>query len=157
MVARASCAIGYVSGCVSGEVVAVENGRLQARHFTRVVLPGILMGMSMEKRDAGANTGDLLAANPAKIEVRPTPNPNARKFVLAGIHFGASRNYALGCAVDDPLAARLLTLDGVYNVLLAQDFVTVNKLPEVEWPPLQAVVTAILSDYLSRHATDQAG
>jgi Scaffold protein Nfu/NifU N terminal len=58
---------------------------------------------------------------------------------------------------DHPLAARLLTLDGVYNVLLVQDFVTVNKLPQVEWPPLQTAVMNILSDYLSQHAANHAG
>jgi hypothetical protein len=113
--------------------------------------------MSMEKRDAEASARPFSTANPAKIEVRSTPNPNARKFVLAGIHFGASRNYALGTVVDDPLAALVLMLDGVYNVLLAQDFVTVNKVPEVEWPALEAAVIAILSDYLSQRATNHAG
>ena len=110
---------------------------MRARHFTRVTLPGILMHMSLENPPAGA------------IEVRQTPNPNARKFVLAGVRFEGSRNFSLGGAVDDPLAARLLTLEGVYNVLLVQDFVTVNKVPHVEWPALQSAVESILSDYLS--------
>ncbi len=105
--------------------------------------------MTIEESPAGAN--------PYAIDVRPTPNPNARKFVLAGVRFAGSRNYALGSAVDDPLAARLLALEGVYNVLLAQDFVTVNKVPAVEWPALQAAVTTILSDYLSHHANNHAG
>lgn len=91
------------------------------------------------------------------IEMRQTPNPNARKFVLAGVRFAGSRNYALGSAVDEPLAARLLTLDGVYNVLLAQDFVTVNKTPQTEWPALQRAVEEILADYRTQHATHQAG
>ncbi len=97
--------------------------------------------MSLEKPQAGP------------IEVRPTPNPNARKFVLAGVRFAGSRNYSLGDmaadTVDDPLAARLLMLEGIYNVLLAQDFVTVNKVPDVEWPPLQAAVESLLADYLA--------
>jgi hypothetical protein len=113
--------------------------------------------MSMEKSDDETSAGAFPDTNPAKIEVRSTPNPNARKFVLAGIRFGASRNYAIGTIVNDPLAARLLLLDGVYNVLLAQDFVTVNKVPEVAWSTLEAAVTAILSDYLSQHATNHAG
>ena len=91
------------------------------------------------------------------IEMRQTPNPNARKFVLAGIRFEGSRNYALGGAVDDPLALQLLALEGVYNVLLAQDFVTVNKLPDVEWPPLLSAVEDVLSDYLSQRAANSAG
>jgi hypothetical protein len=100
--------------------------------------------MSAEKPQAGI------------IEARQTPNPNARKFVLSGIRFEASANYALGEAVDHPLAARLLTLAGVYNVLLAQDFVTVNKVAHVEWPPLQAAVEEILSDYLSQIAANHS-
>ena len=107
----------------------------------------------MEKPQNGA----IPKSNMATIEMRQTPNPNARKFVLAGMRFEGSRNYALGEAVDDPLAARLLTLEGVYNVLLAQDFVTVNKLPDVAWPPLQAAVEHVLSDYLSQNSTDHAG
>ena len=89
--------------------------------------------------------------------MRQTPNPNARKFVLAGTRFEGSQNYSLGEAVDNPLAARLLTLEGVYNVLLAQDFVTVNKLPDVAWPPLQTAVEHVLSDYLSLNSPDHAG
>ena len=118
---------------------------MQARHFTRAALPGILMGMSQQNPPRGA------------MEMRQTPNPNARKFVLAGVRFAGSRNYALGSAVDDPLAARLLMLDGVYNVFLAQHFVTVNKVPQVEWPALQRAVEEILADYLTHHATHHAG
>ena len=91
------------------------------------------------------------------IEVRHTPNPNARKFVLTGMHFAGSTNYSLGGEVDDPLAARLLAIDGVYNVFMAQDFVTVNKFPNVEWPALQAAVEISLADYFSKNTTHSAG
>ena len=91
------------------------------------------------------------------IQVRQTPNPNALKFVLPGVRFAASRNYSLGDAVDEPLAARLLTLEGVYNVFLAQDFVTVNKVPQVDWSLLQVAVERILADYLTQTAKDNAG
>ncbi|MCC6457569.1 MAG: NifU N-terminal domain-containing protein [Caldilineaceae bacterium] len=98
------------------------------------------------------------------IQVRQTPNPNALKFVLPGIRFAASRNYSLGDSVsdsdgdtaDDALAARLLTLEGVYNVFLAQDFVTVNKVPHVDWPPLQAAVQSCLADYLIQSISNNA-
>lgn len=90
------------------------------------------------------------------IVAKPTPNPNARKFVLPGVQFGASRNFSADRPADDPLAVALLALDGVYNVLLAQDFVTVNKIPQVEWPPLEAAVHAILVDYLAGRAESAA-
>lgn len=88
--------------------------------------------------------------------MRQTPNPNARKFVLAGVNFAPARNYTLGDEVDHPLAAQLLTLEGVYNVFLAQDFVTVNKVPAVAWPALQDAVIGFLSAYLSQSATNRA-
>ncbi len=89
------------------------------------------------------------------IEVHATPNPNARKFVLAGQRFDPARNFSAGQAepVEDPLAAQLLALEGVYNVFMAQDFVTVNKVPAAEWEPLQAAVEAILRDFLAQSAT----
>lgn len=92
----------------------------------------------------------------ARIEMRQTPNPNARKFILGGVRFEGSRNFSLGDEVDDALAARLLMLDGVYNVFMAQDFVTVNKVPHVEWPLLQAAVEQLLTDYLSLDTTNNA-
>ena len=50
-----------------------------------------------------------------------------------------------------PLAHALFALDGVYNVLLAQDFVTVNKLPPVAWEELEPAVVAAIVTYLESH------
>ncbi len=79
------------------------------------------------------------------IKVQRTPNPNARKFVLPQILFDRSQNFpGAEPAGDYPLAARLLALDGVYNVFWAQDFVTVNKQAEADWEPLTERVESIL-------------
>ena len=96
-------------------------------------------------------------SNAGSVQVHQTPNPNARKFVLPEKHFASSHNYSLGETVEHPLAAQLLTLEGVYNVFLAQDFVTVNKVPQVEWPPLQAAVESDLAEYLNQSATNNVG
>ena len=94
-------------------------------YFTRGVPPAILEFMS--------------------IQVQQTPNPNARKFVLADHRFAGSRNFdSVQSAAADPVAARLFALPGVYNVLMAQDFITVNKRPEVAWDELEAAVIAVL-------------
>jgi hypothetical protein len=101
--------------------------------------------------------GSSPQADSGPIQVQQTPNPNARKFVLAGVRFAGSRNYSLGAMADDALAARLLALEGVYNVFMAQDFVTVNKVPQVEWPPLQAAVEKALVEFLTQSASSNAG
>jgi hypothetical protein len=85
------------------------------------------------------------------IQVQQTPNPNARKFVLPAHRFTQSRNFGSAeMAAADPLARRLFGLEGVYNVFMAQDFVTVNKRPDVAWEPLEAAVITVLTDTLNR-------
>lgn len=84
-----------------------------------------------------------------QIQVQPTPNPNALKFVLPRKYFTHAENFANPqAAAVHPLAARLFQLDGVYNVFLVQDFVTVNKRPELPWEPLQTQTQAVIADYL---------
>jgi hypothetical protein len=87
------------------------------------------------------------------MEVRrqATPNPNAMKFVLPGRRFSQSQNYATAAAAADHLlAAQLFRLEGVTNVFLAQDFVTVNKRPDVAWENLVDAAAALIGGYFDR-------
>lgn len=83
------------------------------------------------------------------VQVHQTPNPNARKFILPGRRFGAPLNASRAEeAAAHPLAQALFALDGVYNVFLAQDFVTVNKVPALAWDDLEPKVLATIVSYL---------
>jgi NFU1 iron-sulfur cluster scaffold homolog, mitochondrial len=85
------------------------------------------------------------------VHAQSTPNPNALKFVVAGTHFARPLSYAsASAAASDPLAAQLFALDGVYNVFMAQDFVTVNKRPDVAWDDLAPLITQIIEDGIVR-------
>ena len=84
----------------------------------------------------------------SSIVIQPTPNPNAHKFVLPHVRFARSQNFAgVEDAAEDVLAARLMALEGVYNVFWAQDFVTLNKRPDVKWDALEAAACAILREH----------
>ena len=68
------------------------------------------------------------------IEVQPTPNPNAAKFVLNGEISDRPVSFlspAEGAA--HPLASQLFGIKGVASVLLLGDFVTINKDASAEW------------------------
>lgn len=81
-----------------------------------------------------------------KIQVQPTPNPNARKFIVDGVQFPGSTNYASTAeAAGDPCAHALFALPGVYNVFTAQNFVTVNKREDVRWEELEAEIQRVLT------------
>ena len=82
------------------------------------------------------------------VQAQPTPNPNAMKFVLAHTRFPRPLSFAsVQAAAADPLAAALFALDGVYNVFMAQDFVTVNKRPDVPWTALIEPICTIIDHY----------
>jgi len=83
-----------------------------------------------------------------KITIQATPNPNALKFILPQKMFAKPVNISSpDAAADHPLAAQLMALDGVYNVFMVQDFVTVNKLPDVPWDPLRDQAQALIGAY----------
>ena len=85
-----------------------------------------------------------------EIVVQKTPNPNALKFVLPFKFSPNPLNVSTkGAAAVHPLAAKLFALDGVYNVFMVQDFVTINKLPDCPWEPLTDDVVAILRAFFA--------
>jgi hypothetical protein len=89
-----------------------------------------------------------------QIQSHATPNPNARKFVLPEKLFAIPQNFASVAAANaHPLAAHLFALNGVYNVFLVQDFVTVNKRPDVPWDALEEPIERIILDYLAEQKT----
>ncbi|MCX6050528.1 MAG: NifU N-terminal domain-containing protein [Chloroflexi bacterium] len=82
------------------------------------------------------------------IQVQKTPNPNALKFVLPEKKFAQPLNFASAEAASaHPLARQLFDLGQIYNVFMAQDFITVNKLPDAPWSPLDAKIQAVISQF----------
>jgi hypothetical protein len=85
------------------------------------------------------------------VQAQSTPNPNALKFVVPGARFTRPLSFASSAAAAaDPVAAQLFALDGVYNVFMAQDFVTVNKRPDVTWDDLAPRISQIIEDGIAR-------
>jgi hypothetical protein len=83
------------------------------------------------------------------LEIQPTPNPNAMKFILDGeISQGAVSFFNPGSAGDYPLARQLFAIPGITSLLFLGDFLTVNKSPEAKWKPITSAVTKTLSTAL---------
>ena len=82
------------------------------------------------------------------VEIQHTPNPNARKFVLPAKHFDRPLSFAgPDAASAHPLAAQLFALGTIYNVFMVQDFITVNKLPDADWEPLEEAARAMIAQH----------
>jgi Fe-S cluster biogenesis protein NfuA len=84
------------------------------------------------------------------IQFGHTPNPDAMR-VDPGVPVahGSPRHFTKGEVVDDPLAAKLLEIDGVVRVLLGRDFVTiVREGPQYAWDRLRPGIVFALADFL---------
>lgn len=93
----------------------------------------------------------MARAKAAKVRFDPTPNPNAGKFTLARTLVEGRRGLTFDSVQDaaaDPIASRLLALNGVRSVFTVADFVTVTKDPGASWsdlaPRVQEAIRAAL-------------
>jgi hypothetical protein len=81
------------------------------------------------------------------VDVQPTPNPNAAKFLLdKPITEQPMSFFNAAAAQGHPIATRLFEVTGVTSVLLLGDFVTVNKTAAVRWDAITPKVRKILEE-----------
>lgn len=85
------------------------------------------------------------------IQTEKTPNPATLKFLPGQtvIPSGAAEFRSTDEAQRSPLASRLFTLPGVKNVFFGQDFISVGKAEDTEWPMLKPMVLAALMEHFS--------
>ena len=80
------------------------------------------------------------------VEVQPTPNPNALKFLLdRPIADQPASFFNAEAAAEHPIASRLFAIPGVGSLLLLGDFVTVNKTADASWPQIKERVRQVLA------------
>jgi hypothetical protein len=81
------------------------------------------------------------------IEIQPTPNPNALKFVLdRQVSQQPISFFNAAAATDHPLAKRLFEIAGVSSLLLLGDFITINKSPSGAWDDIKNQARKLLKD-----------
>ena len=80
------------------------------------------------------------------VEIQPTPNPNATKFVLdRSVAEQPMSFFDASAARDHPLASQLFAIEGVTSLLLLGDFITINKSPAAGWADIKRRARAVLA------------
>mgnify|MGYP006279364029 CR=1 FL=1 len=85
------------------------------------------------------------------IQVERTPNPNSLKFSSTAGSFSGSEIVAMTSAAEadrHPLGERLFAIDGVADVFITPEFVTVSKEADADWAGLRDAVEEALTAYL---------
>jgi hypothetical protein len=84
---------------------------------------------------------------PVQVRYQPTPNPNAGKFTVDRpvVEGKASKSfYSSADASGHPVATSLFEIDGVANLFMVDDFITVTKSAQADWSDLVPRITAAI-------------
>jgi len=102
----------------------------------------------MSNRRKGAAVSD-----PLTLDVQPTPNVNALKFVLnRRMTEGRSQTFTDPNTAGSALARDLLLISGVRQVFFLNDFITVTRLDGADWDTLVPRVEEAIRRNLSMEA-----
>ena len=85
------------------------------------------------------------------VQIETTPNPNSLKFLPGRI---VSNNNSLEISKKDTtnneLIKNLLSLNGVENIFLGKDFITVNKNNDISWENIKHIIISLINDFYSK-------
>lgn len=109
-----------------------------------------LEGLKIDYLDQGASSGfSLTGGTPPKpktvLRYEDTPNPDARKFVLAFSLGSASKTWTAEDEDAPAIFKQILALEGVESLFQLSTFVTVTRSRGTAWPELTTHVTELLS------------
>lgn len=87
----------------------------------------------------------------ARIKASPTPNPNSLKFTLKSGTFIESGMESFNSRAESdghPLGQRLFEIEGVANVFILPQFLTITKEEAAKWNEIVPEVERVVEDAL---------
>lgn len=80
------------------------------------------------------------------LKFESTPNPNAVKCILDRTVSDRPRSYLNAeAAIGDPLAEPFFALQGIRNILVNGDWISVNKLDDAKWSTLKPALRKVVA------------
>ncbi len=94
-------------------------------------------------------------SEPLRVEIQPTPNVNALKFVVnRRLTEGRSQTFrSAEEAAGHALASGLFAISGVVQVFLLNDFVTVTRDPSESWEDIASSAEGAIKAHFARAGT----
>ena len=84
------------------------------------------------------------------VQTQITPNPNSLKFLPGKV---VSNNGSFEITKKDQtnneLIRNLLCVRGVEGIFLGKDFISINKLDEVDWDEIKHIIISLINDFYS--------
>jgi len=91
------------------------------------------------------------------VRTRETPNPNAKQYVLNTqvLSYGKRSYSNVDECGDDLMARSIFDFDGIKNVYIMNNFVTVTKGDAVGWNPLEKQVWKVIDDKVTIYPAEE--
>ena len=84
------------------------------------------------------------------VQTEVTPNPNSLKFLPGK---AVSNNGPFEVTekeeTDNELVRNILSINGVTGVFLGNDFISINKIEEVNWEDIKHIAISLINDFYS--------
>ena len=82
------------------------------------------------------------------VQTEITPNPNSLKFIPGKlVSNNGSFEITKKDKTDNELVRNLLSINGVTGIFLGSDFLSINKLENVEWEDIKHIVISLINDF----------
>ena len=85
------------------------------------------------------------------VQTENTPNPNSLKFIPGKI---VSEDGPIEILdkndSSNELIFNILSLKGIRGIFLYEDFLTVNKMPDISWSDLKHIIISYINDYYEK-------
>ena len=82
------------------------------------------------------------------VQTEITPNPNSLKFIPGKlVSNNGSFEITKKDQTDNELVRNLLSINGVTGIFLGSDFLSINKLENVEWEDIKHIVISLINDF----------
>ena len=84
------------------------------------------------------------------VQTEITPNPNSLKF-LPGKKVSNSGSFEITKKdqVSNELVRNLLSINGVEGIFLGKDFISINKVENINWEEIKHIVISLINDFYS--------
>ena len=84
------------------------------------------------------------------VQTEITPNPNSLKF-LPGKKVSNNGSFEITKKdnINNELVRNLLSINGVEGIFLGEDFISVNKIDNVNWEEIKHIVISLINDFYS--------
>tara|TARA_B100000787_G_scaffold99237_1_gene73260 strand:- start:76 stop:618 length:543 start_codon:yes stop_codon:yes gene_type:complete len=84
------------------------------------------------------------------VQTEVTPNPNSLKFLPGKtVSNIGSFEVTKKDETDSELVRNLLSVNGVTGVFLGSDFLSINKLENIDWEDIKHIVISLINDFYS--------